>query len=130
MGVKHARGASGIGRATRESLGCQAKDPVFALKARENFEAGGFDGEKVRPGYSVGPAPRPSKSRRSVPCLLAEEWMHTSRSVGQDLSSSSLTPSFPNARQQIPRHDPGSLPATGLHTFPHLVSLVLWPTVV
>lgn len=28
--------ANGVGRATRESLGCQAKELVFALKARES----------------------------------------------------------------------------------------------
>lgn len=118
MGAKHACGASGLGRATRESLGYQAKDLVFAVKARENFEAGGLDGEKVQPGYSVGPAARPSKSKWSVLYLLAEEWMNTSGSVGQGLSSFSLAPTFLNARQQIPRHDPGSLPAMGLQTFP------------
>ena len=47
MGAKHACGASGVGRATRERLGCQAKDLVFALKARENFKASRFEGEKV-----------------------------------------------------------------------------------
>lgn len=39
--------ASRVGRVTRESLGCQAKKLVFALKARESFEAGGLGGEKA-----------------------------------------------------------------------------------
>lgn len=63
--------ASRVGRVTRESLGCQAKELVFALKARKSFEAGGLGGEKVRPGYNAGPAPGPTRARsRCSACLL------------------------------------------------------------